>query len=426
MYAFDYQRPTSRADAAAAAQRRRALPRRRPEPGPGDEAAAGAAERLVDLGGIAELQGHQGRRQRVVIGAMTTHAAVAASADVKKRDPGARRARRRHRRPDGAQHGHDRRLDRERRSGGRLSGRPCWASARRCTPTSARSPADEFFKGLFETALAARRADHRGELPDAAAGRLREVQAAGVALRAGRRVRGQTAERRARRRDGREEPACSAPKAIEEALAKSFTPDAAKAVEGAADGHQQRPARLAEYRAAMIGVMASRAVAAALVLSLARRGCGATVAATPQLDGPRVTGTPRRHRRAVPRRAVGSPSAHAARLGRCRHRAARAPRTTSPTGGSRPRCSSRSKLQRPLFLEGEAGVGKTELAKVLARALDTALMRLQCYEGLDIAQAAYEWNIPRQMIEIRLAEAAQGVTRRASAPGAHDSTARAS
>jgi MoxR-like ATPase len=64
------------------------------------------------------------------------------------------------------------------------------------------------------------------------------------------------------------------------------------------------------------------------------------------------------------------------------------------------------KLQRPLFLEGEPGVGKTELAKALAAMLDTPLLRLQCYEGLDIAQTAYEWNIARQMVEIRLAEAA--------------------
>ena len=63
-------------------------------------------------------------------------------------------------------------------------------------------------------------------------------------------------------------------------------------------------------------------------------------------------------------------------------------------------------MKRPLFLEGEAGVGKTEIAKVVAQALGRELIRLQCYEGLDIAQAAYEWNYSRQMIEIRLSEAA--------------------
>ncbi len=61
-------------------------------------------------------------------------------------------------------------------------------------------------------------------------------------------------------------------------------------------------------------------------------------------------------------------------------------------------------LGRPLFLEGEAGVGKTEIGKVLAETLGRRLIRLQCYEGLDIASAVYEWNYPRQMIEIRLAE----------------------
>jgi MoxR-like ATPase len=69
------------------------------------------------------------------------------------------------------------------------------------------------------------------------------------------------------------------------------------------------------------------------------------------------------------------------------------------------------KLQRPLFLEGEAGVGKTEIAKVLAASLDRPLVRLQCYEGLDTASAVYEWNYPRQMIEIRLAEATGTVAR---------------
>ena len=69
------------------------------------------------------------------------------------------------------------------------------------------------------------------------------------------------------------------------------------------------------------------------------------------------------------------------------------------------------KMGRPLFLEGEAGVGKTEIAKVLSATLGRKLVRLQCYEGLDIASAVYEWNYARQMIEIRLAEA-EGVKSR--------------
>lgn len=69
------------------------------------------------------------------------------------------------------------------------------------------------------------------------------------------------------------------------------------------------------------------------------------------------------------------------------------------------------KLQRPLFLEGEAGVGKTEIAKVLAKSLGRPLIRLQCYEGLDVAAAVYEWNYAGQMMAIRLAEAGGGVDR---------------
>lgn len=61
-------------------------------------------------------------------------------------------------------------------------------------------------------------------------------------------------------------------------------------------------------------------------------------------------------------------------------------------------------MQRPLLLEGEPGVGKTELARVLAHAFDAPLIRLQCYEGLDVSQAAYEWNVARQMLQIRLAQ----------------------
>ena len=71
-------------------------------------------------------------------------------------------------------------------------------------------------------------------------------------------------------------------------------------------------------------------------------------------------------------------------------------------------------LKRPLLVEGEAGVGKTELAKVLATSLDAPLIRLQCYEGLDVSTAVYEWNYPRQMLEIRLLEA-RGAVEHASA-----------
>ncbi|HEX8962284.1 MAG TPA: MoxR family ATPase [Rhodocyclaceae bacterium] len=67
-------------------------------------------------------------------------------------------------------------------------------------------------------------------------------------------------------------------------------------------------------------------------------------------------------------------------------------------------------LKKPLFLEGEAGVGKTEIAKTLAAILDTELIRLQCYEGLDINTAVYEWNYTRQMLQIRLLEAQHGAT----------------
>ncbi|MGO4831100.1 AAA family ATPase [Rhizobiaceae sp. 2RAB30] len=70
------------------------------------------------------------------------------------------------------------------------------------------------------------------------------------------------------------------------------------------------------------------------------------------------------------------------------------------------------RMKRPLFLEGEAGVGKTEIAKVLAGALGRRLIRLQCYEGLDVSSAVYEWNYAAQMIEIRMEEAAGEVDRK--------------
>lgn len=71
-------------------------------------------------------------------------------------------------------------------------------------------------------------------------------------------------------------------------------------------------------------------------------------------------------------------------------------------------------LQRPLFVEGEAGVGKTSLAAALAAALDTDLIRLQCYEGLDVGHAVYEWDYARQILELRILDAAGGVDRAAA------------
>src|SRR5688572_30955400 len=72
------------------------------------------------------------------------------------------------------------------------------------------------------------------------------------------------------------------------------------------------------------------------------------------------------------------------------------------------------RLKRPIFLEGEPGVGKTEVAKVLAAVLDAELIRLQCYEGLDISHAVYEWNYPRQILEIRLLEGSRALDPRSA------------
>lgn len=82
------------------------------------------------------------------------------------------------------------------------------------------------------------------------------------------------------------------------------------------------------------------------------------------------------------------------------------------------------RLKRPLFLEGEAGVGKTEVAKVLATSLGTSLIRLQCYEGLDVSHAVYEWNYPRQILEIRMLEAELRLGGHPAGDGRHDQLTR--
>src|SRR3972149_5328859 len=74
-------------------------------------------------------------------------------------------------------------------------------------------------------------------------------------------------------------------------------------------------------------------------------------------------------------------------------------------------------LKKPLLIEGHAGVGKTEVAKVMARMLGTDLIRLQCYEGLDAAQALYEWNYPKQLLHIKLEENTSGSADRRDRPG---------
>ena len=262
MYTFDYQRPASTAAAAAAFK------------GDARYLAGGqslvqamklrlsSSERLVDLGGVAELKGIRIDGGNVVIGAMTTHAAVAASADVKKAIPALAEL--------AAGIG-----DQMVRNMGTLGGSIANADPASCYPaavlglgatvhTNQRTiPGDSFFTGLYETAL------KPGELitavsfpPPAKAAYIKHKQPAsrfalvGVFVSQGAggvRVAVTGAKGSVFR-----------VKALEDALAKSFTPEAAKAVKVSAEGINADLHGSAAYRAAMISVMASRAVAAAL------------------------------------------------------------------------------------------------------------------------------------------------------------------
>ena len=138
--------------------------------------------------------------------------------------------------------------------------------------------------------------------------------------------------------------------------------------------------------------------------------------------GHRAAGRPERHARL---QAPPGARAHApgARGGRRASDASTAPQpyarrwrasATSPTGASPPRSTSRPTLEQPLLLEGEAGVGKTEVAKALAGATGARLIRLQCHEGIDLHHALYDWDYPRQLLHLRAGAARSRSTRSAS------------
>ena len=241
-------------------------PRRRPDADPDHEAAARLAGRtLVDLAqGRGPRRHRAARAARSSIGAMTRHVDVADLAGGAGGHPGARRARRHDRRSGGAPPRHHRRLDRQQRSERRLSGRLPRRSAPPSSPTSASIAADEFFKGLFETALEPDEIITKVQLPDRR--RRRPTRSSATRPRATR------------------WSACSSPSAaseirvavtgagangvfrvpaFEEALKKRFAPKSLEGLTIPADGMQRDIHGSAEYRAHLVGVMARRAVAAA-------------------------------------------------------------------------------------------------------------------------------------------------------------------
>jgi carbon-monoxide dehydrogenase medium subunit len=197
------------------------------------QATAGAASDLVDLGGIADLKGIKVEGGGITIGAMTTHAEVALRRRAEDH-PRPRPAGRRDRRSAGAQPRHHRRLGRQQRSGGGLSrGRARLGATIRTNKREIK--ADDFFKGMFETALAGWRDHHGHPFPEAGQGGLFQVPQPGLALRHRRRVRGQGRQRRQSGVTGAG-PCAFRSKELESATCASFTPDAAKAVKIGASG----------------------------------------------------------------------------------------------------------------------------------------------------------------------------------------------
>jgi carbon-monoxide dehydrogenase medium subunit len=197
------------------------------------------------------------------IGAMTRHADVAKNADVKAGHPRAGRPGRRHWRPPGARHGHDGRLGRQQRPFGLLPQRPCWAWAPRCTPTQRKIAADDFFQGMFTTAL------KDGELitaisfphPKRAAYMKFKQPASRFALIGVFVAQTDSGVRVAVTGGGN---GVFRHKGLEDALSKSFTPEAAAAVKIDAGELSSDLHASAAYRANLISVMTQRAVAKAL------------------------------------------------------------------------------------------------------------------------------------------------------------------